>query len=451
MSIVNSQKPKNQGGFSLPVVVGMGLVVMLLGLTAIASSQNDRVAASAQRSTAQSLNINEVGVARVQALLKRIPGLASREYDPDNGVDEWSAHANEFGNLCGTPAIDEVNAVLGGWIAVQDSGYFKVVRYQPGTTVSTLEVIATNDTETSKADLDANNLPEQSIFSIDVTIPYGQLDPNENPVLWVAEFDDGKNGTLGEGNQKIDGNVLSQDCSFVDDDFDPDKNFPEDTEWKVSANPYIEFPSSPPLPSHITTITNLSTHCSNAKCTALPHSTDTPDPGTTNIYSYLVSDLKMKGTDGLTVEPGKKVRIYVQGDIEIRGAAGISSDVSALQIYGSNGDGINGKDVNYALPGDSTIYTTDAIRLRGDGDVHAFIFSPSATAGVDAGGNDGGFYGAMWVNNWAGPPFGANSNQIIIDVPTGFNWSSLPAELQSPILTIQPYSSWQRQANPYNP
>jgi hypothetical protein len=119
------------------------------------------------------------------------------------------------------------------------------------------------------------------------------------------------------------------------------------------------------------------------KCNVeLPLDSDSPDPKIAIPYSYLVSSVNV---DELEVKSGNNVRLYVQGNIELKGNAGISSETNSLQIYGSNAAGINGPSVNYSLPSDSTDYTTEQISLSGNANIDAFVFAPAAIAGVDGG------------------------------------------------------------------
>jgi hypothetical protein len=109
-----------ENGFALHVVIGMGLIMTLIGMTMIMRSQGDQVTALAQKGTAQSLSISEVGVTRVQSLLLKFPKLAQEEYDPEQG--NWKTYATKnIGTACGTNAITAVTDVTGGWISVKDN------------------------------------------------------------------------------------------------------------------------------------------------------------------------------------------------------------------------------------------------------------------------------------------------------------------------------------------
>lgn len=432
----------NEQGFALPIALGMGLIMLLIAATMVMRSQGDQVTASTQKSTAQGLSVAETGITRVQALFKQYPILASKRYDSTTGTNEWNDLFTAARLTC--PSLDNpVPDVIGtnGWIYIAGFGHFKIIKYQPNTPsngIGTLEVSGTTDKNTST--LESTNIPQGSVSSLSVEIPYATSSTTNPPGLWtatLASVDDNK--SIGETKQRIDGNVLTQDCDTSN--FDSRKNFPDPNTdgWDVSSAPYIKFPSLPPLPSHITTVTTFG----NDDVKLPDDFPVSPDPDSPDTYSYLVPSIDVKS---LTVSSGKKVRLYVQGNINVGGKAGISGETNALQIYGSNAAGINGTAVNYSL--DGTSHTTTEIGLNGGDNIHAFIFAPAAIAGVKGGGGSGGFYGSIWIKNWAGPPFGSSSDKIVIQVPDNFNWSLLPSSLVSggglPGQMIQPVVNWQR-------
>ncbi len=484
-------------GFSSVYAMGIGLVGLAVGMTLMARDHKGQVVAYTQQEFNQVSSIADVGVTRIQSVLLRVPGLAKQEYNGDNGTDEWTAYATELdagGGVCGVTITDILNTVIqqpfndaGG------AGKFRLVSYTPpgaGGGEGTLKIQATTDT--TVASVSDFNKTNSGKSTIEVKIPLNDGTGTTPPGLWVATFDDGSNKSLGETNQQINADVVTQDCNT--DDFNSTKNFPSGTNWRVSAQPMIKFPDLPELPSNITALSDLSS-CSALTTSSTPNQNilaqvadqfkgvfispamaandkgkgkdsssgssgskgsskktislpgvcataayndqGTPSDTSDDTYDFLVSELS---SDDITVDltglTGKAVRIFVQGNIELKGNAGISSEPNTLQIYGSNGAGINGKAVNYALPGDSNQYTTTEVLTRGGANIYSFLFAPAATAGVKGGGNGGGFYGVMWVNNWAGPGFGSSSNKIVIDPPSNFNWDLLPENMIDSITVL---------------
>ena len=75
-----------QKGFALPIVMGMGMVMMVMGLTAIIVAQSDRTTAFQRKQTNSSLAASEGGLARTlaQMTLPNNAVLLTRNYDTIN-------------------------------------------------------------------------------------------------------------------------------------------------------------------------------------------------------------------------------------------------------------------------------------------------------------------------------------------------------------------------------
>ena len=67
----------SEQGFALPVAIGLGLIMLLIGATMIVRSQGDQVTASAQKATASSFDTTETGITRIQLLLSKYGFLAA--------------------------------------------------------------------------------------------------------------------------------------------------------------------------------------------------------------------------------------------------------------------------------------------------------------------------------------------------------------------------------------
>ncbi|HEY9782431.1 MAG TPA: hypothetical protein V6D09_20100 [Leptolyngbyaceae cyanobacterium] len=48
-------------GFVMPIAIGLGLIIILIGATMIMRSHGDQLTASAQKATTDSLNVAETG------------------------------------------------------------------------------------------------------------------------------------------------------------------------------------------------------------------------------------------------------------------------------------------------------------------------------------------------------------------------------------------------------
>jgi hypothetical protein len=142
--------PTGDEGFALPSSIGLGLVILMVGITTIVRSQTDRGTAMAQKATADSLGVSEAGITRVLALLKKYPVLAAQSATawPTNTTNMTTSAA-----ICGnsasgsTPTTEESKLItrsrFAQWLNINDIhpewrelGEFRVVSYEPNTPVS---------------------------------------------------------------------------------------------------------------------------------------------------------------------------------------------------------------------------------------------------------------------------------------------------------------------------
>ena len=160
-------------GFVLPIALAMGLVVILVGLAAIARSQNARTNAFARTQTAGgSLTVAEGGVARTLAQLTKANNrvLLTRNYDSINPItsktylgadgilnngDEENTVVNEWVNASGvlpcsvTPNLKTPDATYNGIIGNGDSYTLKSYRYHNASSTGTFLVEGKHKTSVS--------------------------------------------------------------------------------------------------------------------------------------------------------------------------------------------------------------------------------------------------------------------------------------------------------------
>jgi hypothetical protein len=76
----------SDGGFALPLAVGLGLSMILIGMTLIARSSDDQVNSLVQNSTTKSLGIAEASLSRISSILNQGNNrlFLSLNYDPLN-------------------------------------------------------------------------------------------------------------------------------------------------------------------------------------------------------------------------------------------------------------------------------------------------------------------------------------------------------------------------------
>lgn len=421
------KRHSSEQGFALPVAVGMGLILTLVAATMIARSKGDQVTASAQKVTADSFDVSEVGVSRVQALLKRFPKMAGVP------LASWGAEYDRFKlvRACLGSTADE-SIADGNWTNVDNSvnnvdlsrGEIRVSSYTV-TGVGTVNMVGTLTVEgrARSESASASTSIDNATTSLQVQIPVVPLDNLPVPGLLANTFDMGNNDV--RGNILVPGCVIPAGVSTA--------NIVAGT-GSLTANPSVEFPPLPDLPA-----TDVYTLPAIAGSTTLPRPaagvTPADIPDINNVYRYLVgkngagNSISLSGTQVLRITAGRKVTLYLQGNINMVGNSEIQhtgTPTTNFQIYGS--DGVN----RYKAAAGDPNTTTDSITLSGATSANMFLYAPLATVGINGGGT---ITGSVWANSWDG----SNANNVVITQSA--NWTDLPMERLRSISAIQ---SWQR-------
>ncbi|NJM76525.1 MAG: hypothetical protein HC852_12995, partial [Acaryochloridaceae cyanobacterium RU_4_10] len=138
LRLIGIRSPKTESGFILPVALGVGLVMILLGIIIINRSMQNRFTAIAQKQTSQSQAAAEAGIAQLQSLFNRYPSLATYSSTDWHSLSD----ADLKPNTCTAPpttteASDLVkdyanDAVSNDWKLTNtnpDEGQFRLVSY----------------------------------------------------------------------------------------------------------------------------------------------------------------------------------------------------------------------------------------------------------------------------------------------------------------------------------
>jgi hypothetical protein len=249
----------------------------------------------------------------------------------------------------------------------------------------------------------------RSSNQIEVKFPLIKRDPVNIPFpgLWI-----GNQTTGSAAGQNIDADLMvnGSSCTNVQLDIEPNR--------KVIISDAI----FPPLPTPPTTNVNTYPALTNQ---TLPSNSDVDNTGVTlanggtGIYRYVVNSIG-GGNNTLTITPGKKVHIYLKGNMSFTGNGGI--DYNCATVSGNGQSGVSGtsgcvvEDFRIYASADPTVLgtTPPVICLSGGAGTQGFIFAPDYKVGVN-GGSGQNFQGALWIDNWAAPgQCGSNSNQIVV-------------------------------------
>lgn len=452
------KRHSSEQGFALPVALGMGLIMVLVGTTMIIRGRDDQVTASAQKQMAQSLSTTETGVTRLQAFLSKYPFLSkfpSAQWTDTNVISRAAdAYVQAQRPSCVIPATAKTNiqndldALLPGWKSVDSSdsrkGQFRVRSY----TYSAPNGTTTIDGKTSQ---EASTALQVVIPATAVPAP-PSVQPPSPPGLFLNVSNLTSNQTVG-GDMWLNGcNTDESAPRNLDGTASPTRQSDIEPGGTFTVSSATTLPRLPPLPSVApTTLTiapiqdyyiaryNPDSGAAASLPSTLPTASDilnyplgTQRDGS---YAYRLGSI----TSGLTIVPGKKVTIYLTGNIDIGGNTQVNAGAPGnLKIFGS-------KDGAYCLngtpTGTATGCNTTRISLSGTSELRSYLFAPGATAGLQGGGNSDRFFGAVWVNQW---DMDSHSNKVVIGQQIS-NWSDFTWDTAWSTDKIDSISSWQRQ------
>ncbi|MBC1196507.1 hypothetical protein H0901_14915 [Microcystis aeruginosa BLCCF158] len=451
-------------GFALPLVLLIGLILMVTGMTMMMRVQGDQSKVIAQKAQADSLRSSEAGVTRVQDLLNSVRVMAKVDSNCESGEDCWQTAQvvptpspglqKDLKKLytaayCSNPddaatlmaKIDELRDLSGGqWSALGNNRYYRVVNYvylddtektpPPdglGWGVLTLEGLSRKSAATDLTNIDIDRDSDDNAASrnrVVVTIPIFPSRPlaftrTTVPALWVSE------GAMVSDQDSADfqGDVVNLECDINRNDIKqptPAPNPPYKAQFiDNTIVPFIvPFPNLPEPPNP----EDLRDEQQNLALTSsetFPRLAlgDTPSPS--GVYEYIVDNINLDDGEKITITPGQRVVFYVKGDIN--GAIEHDcSSVSAPTVC---------KPGNLQIYADGSGSTAPQICLKGDQRLEAFIFAPDYS--LDKTGT-GTFIGAAWGKNWgkisdcASPDDADNA----VAVTQGVEWTELITNLK---------------------
>jgi Tfp pilus assembly protein PilX len=304
--LITSQ-PKERG-FVLPIAMGMGLIAIVIALTAVARSQNDRITALNKKETGTSLTAAEAGAAKVQEFLNRYRAVAN--YD----LDDWNPDNPANRAFCGTDAVNEINYLTGigtedGWSSIESTDpevaaknpEFRVRNYVAGTSAE-----LTIEGRVNK------NTTKESTSEVTFEFPVFSIEDKQAASLWATEF--------------ISGNTQVQSDIYTSCEADTDRVGAVGD--RIIVRNTSEIPTTPTLPT--SNIKDLDGNdesgnpLNGIKDKRLPLDEDEDSPaenpdGELNsgdeVFYYKVSSIN----GSFSVKDRKKVRIWVTGEtIDLR-------------------------------------------------------------------------------------------------------------------------------------
>jgi hypothetical protein len=407
---------RNDSGFALPIAVGVGLLLMIVGATMVLRSQQQQVTAIAQKQTAGSLSAAEVGISRIQDLLTRYRAASLYPSDASGSDPSWQ-NASAIPGLStscpkdspATPESKVAAAATKDWQDIDTDdpakGQYRLVDY----TYSTSEGKGTLKVQGRAGTVNGSL---SAVTQLNVVIPVQTVSPYV-PGLWVK--DSVNTGT-------IKANILGP-CPTTNPITPPAEGF-------FIARSALEMPSPPPIPS--SGVNDLGSDI--AAGITLPRTGDVSIAA--NTYQYVVESIN----NSFTITSGKKVELWVKGNITLQTDQKILHPSCATvsgcspfdaKIYGlssSNGKiELNGKAAICDIFLHAPTYNVEHLNEPTDG-----VKADGCGSGV----NNNGIY---WVNKWSG---GGQNGQVALD-QTSAVWSN--QSVLQPLTVLKSITSWQRE------
>lgn len=479
---------KGEAGFAIPIVLGVGLIMMLIASIMVVRSQSDRTLATAQSKTNESLAVAEAGVTRVQSFLNNYRYFATKNFP-------WKSYVTDTNELgCPLSPTHSLYTKAQNWEAEQSlsaSNKFKIVSYQvndPNNPTNGTLVIE------GKSLLGGNVNDVKSFSRLQVDIPI-QRTPQTSfsdrpPGIWAKNYVAGTNKFVVK--TAIDSGCTS---SIVDANFSVPPNPAANI---VKENPAIKLPkllekpatdcpaTLPTAPASPCTI-NLGAPITNGE--RFPRDSDITNypygTSSTGEYIYFIpkgtavpdrgrSINLVENTDSVIVRPDKKVTLYLEGDLRMTAVSFLGHDCfdyepatppttpifDGLNNKDKDGDGLFGYEADRHTPKDSGDIVpgckstdfkilggsdTRKIEIGGDKNsvLNAFIFAPNAIgSGLQTGANTI-IKGSVWVQEWN--PTSPSNNVVLVEASDSV-WNDLPEEIRPQ--NIAPYTAWQRKEIP---
>lgn len=361
-------------GFVIPIALGFGLVMLLIGTVTIIRSQSDKRDAFSRRVSVRSLNVAETGITRLRAFLGRYPEVAAYS------LRDW----DKLPRIC--PQDDVRNTAA---TAVRNAGWVDILKDPNKGRYQVVDYVYQNGEGTLTLDGQINpGQAAEATTRLEVKIPV--LRPSRGrtmPGLWIGE-----DSTSDIDTDLIRGDIVVNSCDLpaqpttaanVDNSKTPTTILP----FQV----YAIKRDFPPQPSS-SSATKL-----DPKTIVFPLELprnpalfpgDYKNPAT-NRYEYKIDDdFELLSGQQIVINsptgsPFAGVDLFIEKDIEIQDGASVNASGQSylLRIFGKK---------------------TKKISIGGTAVVKALIDARDAKGGIESGGAgpDPNFAGSLWLKDW---------------------------------------------------
>lgn len=459
---ISLAKRSSRGGFVLPIVLGFGVLILIVGLSMVVKSQGDRVTNSSQDATAQSQAIAEAGISIMQGFMNANRAIAtysacntwsSQTCSDSSSAQTWATVATtSLGTTLTASGVTASPSTIAAtatrqWRDVDSSnpaqGQYRLIDYTftPSATPSpgvlgtgTLVVegrvrqIGSGNTATTSAGTATTRL---SVAMTVKSVPSSSGFPG----LWVQTG----SGTSASGSAAV--NVDFRDSSS---DGSATTNLQSYLYGTNTKTPGVGFPPLPGGGTFTAPTTGTGVYSipaislSGSGTYTLPQTGDTAN--TSNVYTYTIGtsggkSINLSGSSYITVGQGTgdRVALYLQGSLNTSGGTQIRVTPGSKMTLYVNGDvTLSGGSTTNPPPIANSggaenaqvyVYGSRTIQLSGGSNMSTFIFGPDSQVNAMSGGSN--VTGAIWVNSWKASgsayvnPGTVDQSQLEVQLPGG--------------------------------
>ena len=403
-------------GFTLPMVIGIGLIMVLLGSVSLVQSSEENLNAISKDSSSTALAMAELGVARYRELLNNNRVLAVYNLDSwttsgaANGIsaqtcDDITNSGEDWTNTTTWRSVTLNETVYNVDFNDDDDkvdttakiGSYKLVDYiyqnddNPGVEGDFGQISDADNTGNPRGILTVQGQAKDtdSVAQIQVTIPLGVNTEDLNtldPGIWIHQGNE--SGTINFGTLNFtSGNlVLYKNASGCDDVTvtggitairDPRDLPPLATLPTLSTEKNI-------LEADISTDTNFFDSLNNEALLGKPSHNSKSEDGTERYYYEVNGNLEIDNGESIVTDGTAKVVIVVNGHLNIDGNVNItnSSDDATSRYL--------------------EIHVTGNVNITGGGttiNLKGLIHAPNGTVNIDNSPTVN-LTGSIWANDW---------------------------------------------------
>jgi hypothetical protein len=465
LRLIGMRSSKTDAGFILPVAIGVGLVMILLGIIIINRSMQNRFTAIAQKQTSQSQAAAEAGIAQLQSLFNRYPPLAIHSSTDWNTLSDAVLEPNTCTTLPTTTEASDLvkdyadDATNNDWKLTNtnpDDGQFRLVSYAyfPKDT-STTPPKAPRGELTVEGRINGTDSLRTSTSRLkvqfEITHPFSGL--------WISS----NSQANASDSVQLKTNVLDSTCSATTNTnhitnlkAHMQNNSPPLPSYNYRVSPGEPFPplplegiNPPSIGSGASFLPPIQTN------QTLPRLGDTDQNG---VFTYKVAKGVENSIDlssNSTLEVGssnKTVVLYLEGGLSISGGSKIKLVSGSKLIiythgsvimYGNSTDPLIEQDSATAASGNVQLYVYPPdlptpphnVQIDGDTEIHMVLFAPKSEVTFNS---SIAVKGMIWAKAWNGSQDAA----IAESKPKLLDLKLIPPPRISPI------TSWERVSNP---